>query len=186
MKFQRCASLLFLLMIGTACTGQGQNVVNLDDHLDELLPLNPVDENATQLSEAGSMFQHAADVLDVELQTLSCSSSQSKYGLVQYRRDEELGFPISFLPEEYPGLSPFNANTYLVVLGRALDAGEESDDPALGIKLGMALIRTDRVDSTQYDGTVDILISKITSGRSWVSPESLTVRAGWYSLSTHC
>lgn len=130
--------------------------MNLDDHLDELLPLNLVDENETQLSEAGSMFQHTADVLDVELQTLSCSSSQSKYGLVQYHRDEELGFPISFLPEEYPGLSPFNANTYLVVLGRALDAGEESDDPSLGIKLGMALIRTDRVDSTQYYGTVGI------------------------------
>jgi len=156
MKFHRYEFFLFFLVICTACAGQGHGSINWDDHRDELLPLDLVDENEPLLSAAGSMFQTAADVLGVELQTMSRTSSQLKYGLVQYQSGEEVCFPISFLPEEYPELNPFNTNTYLVVLGRALAAGEKSDDPTLGIKLEMALIRTDLVDSTQYYGTVDV------------------------------
>jgi len=156
MKTYRIAILFHVMILFAACSASNNDLINLDEHVDELLPLKLMDENEQVLTKTGSMFQTAADVLGVELQTMSCPSSQLKYGLIQYRNEEEICFPISFLPEEYPELNPFNANTYLVVLGRALEAGESSDDATLGVKVEMALIRTDLVDNIQYYGTVDI------------------------------
>ncbi len=152
---KRPLNLCFLLVgiLLTACSPKIKDLSDLSNYTGQLLPLHIPPEDEV-LTDYGNMFQTAADLLSIELRSMPCEHSQLQYGLVQYEEKGGSCFSLSFLPEEYPDLNPFNVDTFLVVMGRPLAAGEQTSDPNLTARIAMALIKTDTIDSKHYYGTV--------------------------------